>query len=786
MKAADILGLERVLEEVSKYALSERTKTLIMDIDLTLNLDVIKSDLDLTDEMKKVITKESDLPFDRVPEIYNDLKALRSEGQLVSTKFIYGVGVVLKLASSIYTFFYERSDIYRDLGEISSELEIFEDIEALIVKSVDEEGYVLDSASSELKSIRSKIKVTENRIRSKVKTVFDSYKYAGYCQNEELTIRDGRFVIPVKSQNRSKVKGVVRDESSTGNTLFIEPLESIEMNGELTRLYKDEHREIERIVRDISTQIFPFKNEIYTNVDLLTEFDTLYAKARYALKYRCSKVNVNSDNILNIYDGYHPILLMRHGYESTIPLNLEIGESYNTLIISGPNAGGKTVTMKTIGLMALMIRAGIQVPAREDSNIALFRRIFVDIGDEQSIENDLSTFSSQIKKLSKTLRVREKETLILLDEIGASTDPAEGSALSMAMLKEYTKRGFISVATTHQGVLKSFAHRNKGVKNGSMEFDRKTLSPTYRFRGGVPGSSYAFEISKRHGLPRYIIERAKKHLGEEKKNMENLISDLDSKITEYNRNLREVTATKNELKALKESYDKKYTDIKTKEKKILRDATKQGKEIISQANRSIENAIYEIKKSNAEKSVVKGIRKEIVTVSDKLDKSIDKFSSSSNKKNLPTPKAGMEVRVKNIGGWCLVNSVDRSGKKVSVSAGSLVMSIKVKDIIDLREAEDRSSISIDINMSEKSPFMGLKLDVRGKRGDDALMEVERYIDNLKQHNISKAEIVHGKGEGILGKIIQEQLSRTHGVKKFYFGRAGEGDYGVTIVELKDD
>ncbi|MBN1968222.1 MAG: endonuclease MutS2 [Candidatus Delongbacteria bacterium] len=785
MKAAEILGLPRVLEEVSKSALTSRGKWAINNLDLTENIDVVRSDLDLVDAMKRVITSEHELPFDQCPDITENLKALRSVDQFMDPIIIWGFGVVLRQASSIYSFFYSRKEIFPDLYEIAQELEPFEDVEEMIFRSVDHEGNVLDTASSELKSIRNRIKITENRIRDKVKHVFDSYKYAGYCQSEELTIRDGRFVIPVKAENRNKVKGVVRDESATGNTLFVEPLESIEMNGELGRLYKEEKREVDRIIRAITTELYPLKEELEINMDIITEFDVFYAKARYSLKYRCSKVHVNTDNIVNIYDGYHPILLIRHGYESTVPLNLEIGEKSNTLVISGPNAGGKTVTMKTTGLFCLMIRAGLHIPARDNSNIAIFRKIFADIGDEQSIDNDLSTFSSHIRKLSMTLKAKEKDTLILLDEIGASTDPAEGSALSMSILREYTKRGYITIATTHQGVLKTFAHKTKGVTNGSMEFDRANLSPTYRFRGGIPGSSYAFDISRRHGLPNYIIERAKKMLGDEKKSMEELILELDSQLTKYSTLVRENESLKQEATKLKDEYEKKYNEIKTNEKVILREAAKQGKEIINQANRSIENAIYEIKKNNADKETIKDVRKTIIEETTKLANNIEKMAPKEKKELALKPAKGLEVKLKNIGEWGVINSVESNGKRMSVSVGGLVLNINTKDIVDLRAPEvEKESVNVNFSSTAKAPFMGIRLDVRGKRGDDALMIVERYVDNLKQHNISKAEIVHGKGEGILGRLIQEQLRRTPGVKDVRFGNPGEGDYGVTLLELE--
>lgn len=775
------LGFDKVREKVKKMCVSSCGVEAIEELEFTDDIRVVMSDLELVSEMKRILTSEQAVPLHGFQDVYHALFSIKSDNQLLDPVEIFKIGRTLSVVTEMTDFIYNTKGKYPSITEICDELEPFEDIEAVITKSVDSEGYVLDSASSALKSIRNRITVTENRLRSKVKESFDVFKHAGYAREEEVTIRNGRLVIPVKSEHKGKVKGVVHDESASGNTVFIEPLESLQVNSELNKLYQEEKREVERIIRSIISQIFPFKNEMIENLNILTELDVIYAKAKYSIKYDCSHVKVNDKNIVNIYTGYHPLLLDKHNKADVVPLSVEMGEKYNTLVISGPNAGGKTVTLKTIGLYSLMIKAGMHVPCESHSNLAVFKNMFVDIGDEQSIESDLSTFSSHIEKISRTLKTKEKRTLILLDEIGAATDPAEGSALSMSILEDYTKRGFTCVVTTHQGILKSFAYRTEGIENGSMEFDKKTLSPTYRFRPAIPGSSYAFEISRRHGLPGYIIDRAKEHLGSEKQELETLISDLDEKITKYNTLLRGTKNTSKQLEELREHYDKKYLELKKNEKKILKEAAKRGEAVVAEANRMIENAIAEIRSSNADKDVIKKIRTEVMDKKEKFVKQA-KDNQEKTKKYTGELKEGLEIRVDGYSNWGIIRKISKNGKKVDITIGNFDMTVSREKILEAKLKKE-SNVSVTLNYTSADDFTGFTLDLRGYRGVDAIDELDKYLDNCKIKNLKSVEIVHGKGEGILARLVHEHLEKHPLVRRKSFGKAGYGDYGVTIVEL---
>jgi len=793
-----ILGFDKIREILIELATSVPGKNAIENLELSNDIRIILSDLDLVTEMKKILTSTS-FPIHGIHDVKDIVTSIIGENQSIEPSFLYKIGKTLTAARAISTFTFNKKDVFPDIYEICLDLMPFEDIEETITKSIDSDGEILDTASSELRRIRARFRSTENKIRSKMREVFESYKRAGYSRDEEITIRNGRLVLPIKAESRNRINGVIHDESSTGSTLFVEPIESLELNAELNRIRKDEYKEIDRIIKAIVASIFVVKEDILFNLELLVELDVLYAKAKFSIKYDCYQVNVNTKNIVNIYDGYHPLLVKNQGVENVVPLSLEIGEKYNTLVITGPNAGGKTVTLKTVGLFAMMIKAGMHIPAGSHSNIAIFNYIFADIGDDQSIENDLSTFSSHISKLSMILKKKNNDNLILLDEIGASTDPAEGSAISMAILKELTARKQISIATTHQGVLKSFAYKSKGINNGSMEFDRKNISPTYRFRPDIPGSSYAFEISSRHGLPGYIIKNAKQYLGSEKQNLETLISDLDEKITNYNTMLRKSTTTKNDMLELKEHYNKKFEDLKKKEKLILKDATQKGKDIISTANRMIEKTVKEIRSSKADKKVVKDLRLNIVKEDDKISRKLDTLKKDVKETTRNTEeidkkyytgeiKENLEVKLKNMNNWGVISNI--SGKnRIEVSIGSMVINVKKKDIEFLREAnnsDDSHNIEISFNLAEPDgdDIVGLRLDLRGMRGDAAVSKVEKYLDDCARKSFTTVEIVHGKGEGILDKLVSKVLDKSSLVKSKRYGKQGEGDYGVTVVEFK--
>lgn len=779
-----VLGFDQIREILADFAATEAGKEDIYDLEFTSDILIIKSDLDLVDEMKRVLTSGT-FPISASEDILPFLTEILSGDQYIDPEQLYELGVCLRVINKICKFGEVHKRDYQDITEIINEMCPQSELERVISKTVNSEGEILDTASSALKSIRNQITIQRNRIRSKVQDSFSAYKHAGYSRDEEVTIRNGRLVIPIKAENRSKIQGVVHDESASGNTVYVEPLEAIEANVKLSRLINDEREEINRILRSISGLIYAVKAQIVDSFELLTELDIIYAKARFAIKFDCNKVKVNTRNITNIYYGYHPILVNNHGKKAVVPLNLEIGEKFSTLVITGPNAGGKTVTLKTIGLFSLMLKAGMQVPCDSHSNLAIYSNIFADIGDNQSIENDLSTFSSNIRRISRIMGARNRKTLVLLDEIGASTDPAEGSALSMAILEEFTKRRYTSVATTHQGVLKSFAYKTKGIENGSMEFDRERIEPTYKFRPAIPGSSYAFEISKRHGLPTEIIKKASEYLGSEKENLEKLISDLDEKLTKYNQLVRSSENTNEKLKDLKEHYDKKFTELKKKEKKILKEAAMRGDAIIANANRLIENAVAEIRRVSADKTKVKQIRQNLVIEKDKiLDKHLKYNDKESAKKKFSGElEVGIEVRPDGFSSWGTITEVKSKGKEVVVAMGSMDLTVKKKKIIDARKPVKDNDVEVNFDYSTPDDFVGIRLDLRGMRGDAALAKLDKHLDNMKLQNISICEIVHGKGDGILDKLVNKYLEKHPLVKSRQYGKPGEGDYGVTIVEI---
>ncbi|NOR45302.1 MAG: endonuclease MutS2 [Candidatus Delongbacteria bacterium] len=774
-----VLGFDQIREKLRSYATSVKGKKEAAELELSEDIRVILSDMDLVTEMKKILSS-GNFPIHGVKDIDEAVAQLRSPDQLTEPVNLYNIASTLSVARKIYSFIYSKIDKYPSIFEICDELEVFEDVEERIFKAVSSDGEILDTASRELKSIRSKIVNAQNKLRKKTAQVFDQYTKDGYAREGEITYRNGRFVIPVKADKKNRVNGIVVDESATGNTVFVEPYESIEINSELENLHREERKELDRIIRALVSSVWDIKDEVLLNTEILAELDVIYSKAKFSIKYYCNHVKVNTKNIVNIYHGLHPLLVDSHGIKDVVALDLEIGEKFHSMIITGPNAGGKTVTLKTIGLLCMMARAGMHLPTQSNSNIGIFSEIFTDIGDGQSIENDLSTFSSHITKLSAVLRTKTNDTLVLLDEIGASTDPAEGASLSMAIISELTKRKFTTIATTHQGILKSYAYREKGVSNGSMEFDKKNISPTYKFRAGLPGSSYAFEISKRHGLPKYIIDKARVHLGKDKENLEGLISELDTKITNYNKMIRDSKSVNTQLKDLKDHYDKKFTELQKNEKKIMREAAKKAKEVIAQSNKMIENAVSEIKSNKADKEVVKKVREKIQKEEKKLN-ILNKDISDQKKSYDGELKVGMEVEIKNFSSTGIINEI--KGKNVEVAIGDINLRIKQDQIVSVIKGK-KEDISVSVTYTPTSDTAKLALDLRGKRGDEAIAMLEKHIESMVLNNLSFSEIIHGKGEGILSKLVNEYLAMNPHVKRKKFGEYGEGDYGVTVIELK--
>ncbi|MFQ5677007.1 MAG: endonuclease MutS2, partial [bacterium] len=689
----------------------------------------------------------------------------------------------------VRSYLHGRKGKYPHLWSVANTIESHRQLEKEIADKIDfQSNEVKDTASPTLNRLRKEINRAEQNSRKVIDKLFKTYAQRNYLQDDIVTLKDGRLAFPVKSQYKTSVKGLVHDQSATGATLFIEPLESIELNNEITRLQVEERREIERILRELTDHIRQDISGIARNVNALGQLDFVHAKALFAQKLNCAQPALNEQNYINIANGRHPLLtLHKENAETVVPLNLKLGNPENSLVITGPNAGGKTVALKTVGLFALMIQSGIPIPADPDTSMPVFDRLFVDIGDFQSIEQDLSTFTSHLQKMHEILMNANNRSLILIDEIGVGTDPDEGAALAVAFLEELTTRGCITIVTTHHGALKSFAYETPGVANGSMEFNIKTLQPVYKFRMGIPGSSYAIEIANRLGLSGKILDRSRELLGTEKNSLERLILDLEKKVQESQEFAEKLNLEKTRLEGLSKLYRERYEAIKKNERGLKEEALQESQQILAGANAALEQAIKTVREKQAERSAIAEAKQLIKTEKEKITRELKKLES------LPAEPNETEELKFEIGEWIFWEKQNASGQIVTAPDSSGTVQIQVEQfkfrvpITELKPAkvkagQQKPGGSVRIQTTDKSETLP-EIDLRGRRLEEAILEVDKFLDDALLAGWTQVRIIHGKGTGALRKGIAEFLKNHQRVMSKKMGAWNEGDMGVTIVEL---
>jgi DNA mismatch repair protein MutS2 len=588
-----------------------------------------------------------------------------------------------------------------------------------------------------------------------------------------------RIVLPVKVEHKRHVRGFVHSESATGQTVYIEPEETLELNNEILSLGFAEKREIEKILRTLTEKIGEHSFALKESLNAISEFDSVFARAKYSLEIIGAFPTFEEHRSFDIIDSRHPILVKKIGWQNTIPLNLKMNEN-TVVLITGPNAGGKTVTLKTMGLIVLLVQSGIHVPIHPDSNFHFFEKVLVDIGDAQSIEDDLSTFSSHLTNIKNILNNASAKTLVLLDEIGTGTDPAEGAAIATAVLISLRDKGTNVFATTHHGSLKVIANQTDKFQNASMEFDTEELKPTYKFNQGIPGSSYAFEVASRIGLNEDFIELAKKYLDTDKNKIEQFLVNLEKKSKDLRDQLNKLELENIRLKSLANLYQDKIEKLENQKKEILADTKEKAQQYLSDINKKIETAIKNIKESNAKKEVIKK-EKEVI-------ESVKKQAEITFKKEIPKTTVNIELKVgdyaaiKDTTTMGIIEEIDKTKNKALLTVGTLKIKAKYSDLIHAKKSEQdkvhyikNDSILNDISY---------RLDIRGKRADEAEYEIIRFLDNSNMNGLDRVEILHGKGTGALKLLVQQILKGYIHVKNYYYANIESGGDGVTIVEFK--
>ncbi len=627
------------------------------------------------------------------------------------------------------------------------------------------------------------MRLANEKVREKLNSMIRSTAYQKYLQEPIITIRNGRFVIPVKQEYRQQVPGLIHDQSSSGATLFIEPSAVVELGNEYKKLLAEEADEIERILTELTAMLAPYADEIREDLNIMGQIDLVFAKAKLSRELNAVMPRLNRNNYVRIVRGRHPLIPA----DKVVPIDIWIGRDYRSLIITGPNTGGKTVTLKIVGLFALMVQSGIFVPANEGSEFPVFEHIYADIGDEQSIEQSLSTFSSHMKNIVGILDKADENSLVLLDELGAGTDPIEGAALAMSILEELNDRHCICVSTTHYSEIKAFAMTHEGMENASMEFDIDRLCPTYRLYIGIPGKSNAFEISSRLGLPNSIIDKAKGFLKGEDVRFEDIISSAQSqhRIAEEERKMAEEARA--ELEKLRADAERERRKLDEDRNRLQAKAKEDAKRIVADTKREMEKLIVEIRSikdidRSAADRVIQAARDTLRATETAVNEK-EAIKKEDNTKPPKTVRAGDTVNIVTLDQKATVLSAPDSKGEVMVQAGVMKLNVKLKDIRLIEEKKAAAPTSGKFGLGAGKQ-VGLELDVRGMLVDEANIMVDRYLDDAYNAGLSEVNIIHGKGTGALRAGVQAFLKRHPLVKGYRMGSYGEGDAGVTVVTLK--
>ncbi|KAB7668041.1 endonuclease MutS2 [Bacillus sp. B1-b2] len=735
-----------------------------------------------TDEAAKVYRMRGSIPLDGIHDIRAHVRRSSIGGMLSPLELVH-IASTVHVSRQMKRFMEEfhAEEAVPILYTLTSSIVVLNEVEEQIKMAIDEQGVVLDSASDTLRTLRNQLRRNESRVREKLESMIRSSNAQKMLSDSIITIRNDRFVIPVKQEYRGNYGGIVHDQSASGQTLFIEPQVVVTLNNELQAIRVKEQQEIDRILLQLTGIVAQFEEELLHIVSILTELDFMFAKAKYAHRLKATKPTINNEGRIALLKAKHPLIPQ----DVVVANDVALGETYTSIVITGPNTGGKTVTLKTVGLCTLMAQAGLQIPALDGSEMAVFKAVYADIGDEQSIEQSLSTFSSHMVNIVKILEEVDQSSLVLFDELGAGTDPQEGAALAISILDEVNSRGARVIATTHYPELKAYGYNRKEVINASVEFDVETLSPTYRLLIGVPGRSNAFEISKRLGLNKSVIDVARSHVSAETNKIENMISSLEESRRQAEKNQEEANDYLKQAEMLHKDLQKQVMEYYEKKDSLQEKAKLEAKQIVENAKKEAEEVISELRKMQLEKHAeVK--EHELIDARKRLEDATPQIAIKKDKLPSKTNHAfqsGDEVKVLTFDqkGQLLERVSD---KEWQVQIGIMKMKVKEKDLEFIKAPKVVVETKPLATIKGKDYHVSLELDLRGERFENALARVEKYIDDSLLAGYPRVSIIHGKGTGALRTGVQEYLKNHRSVKKIRFGDAGEGGSGVTVVEFK--
>ncbi len=788
-KSLSTLEYNKIISRLVSFACSDGAKQILHKLEPMTDIDKINTALDYTNDALTRVYQKGSVDFSRIKDIRGSIARLKVGSSLNALELL-NISMLLECAARIKGYYEQRADSIQPLIDMLDPVTLLNNA---IKKCIISEDEISDDASANLRSIRRQKNIAADRIHTELNKILNSPSTRTYLQDYVITTRQGRFCLPVKAEYKSLMPGMVHDQSSTGSTVFIEPAAVVKLNNDIRELELKEQAEIEVILADLSAKAAEYTDSLLSNYEILTNLDCIFAKALLSRHFNCSRPVMNNKGIVNIKKGRHP-LIEPH---TVVPIDIYLGTDFNLLIITGPNTGGKTVSLKTVGLLTLMAQAGLNIPALEHSDIAVFDNIFADIGDEQSIEQSLSTFSSHMTNTVDILKKADSNSLILFDEIGAGTDPTEGAALAIAILDSLHRRNITTMATTHYSEIKMYALTTDGVENACCEFDVQSLRPTYRLLIGVPGKSNAFAISKKLGLSDNIINDASRRLDSEDIKFEDLVTDLEQSRVTIEREREELNEYKAQIAQLKSELTKKTERLDERTDNIIRKANEEAARILKDAKEYADKTINAMNKHGM---TVKELEKHRSAIREKMNKRQEKLKiepanniSEHKAHDISEFKVGMHVKVLTMNVIGTVSQIHKNKNQVTVLVGSLSTKMDIKNLAILKGYKDPAETSSKpkgaggsgkIKMS-KSSSVSSEINLLGYTVDEAIAVLDKYLDDAYIARIPQVRIVHGKGTGALRSGITSYLHGVPYIKEFRLGQIGEGAEGVTIVTFKD-
>ena len=811
------IGFDKIRQLLSEKCLSPLGKERIEQATFSDNYETIAQWLEQTDEFLRILKGEDEFPANFFFDVRYSLKRIRPEGTWLDEKELFDLKRSLQTINDIVRFLKPTEDEeikYPALTALAGEIMVFPRLVESIDTIIDKFGKIKDNASPTLARIRSEIASTLNGISRSLQSILRSAQTEGFVEKDVApTMRDGRLMIPVAPAFKRKIKGIVHDESASGKTVFIEPEVVVEANNRVRELESDERREIVRILTEFTDQVRPIAPDILNSYEFLADIDFIRAKALFADELQAIKPQFEDKRQMDWARAIHPLLylsLKKQG-KSVVPLDIELTEEKRILLISGPNAGGKSVCLKTVGLLQYMLQCGLLIPLHESSRTGLFSKIFIDIGDEQSIENDLSTYSSHLMNMKYFVKNCDERTILLIDEFGSGTEPQIGGAIAEALLDRFNRNGSFGVITTHYQNLKHFAEETDGIVNGAMLYDRHLMRPLFTLSIGNPGSSFAIEIARKIGLPEEVIADASEKVGADYINMDKYLQDIVRDKRYWENKRQNVRQQEKRLEEITARYEKELAAINQQRKEIILEAKNEAQRLLTESNARIENTIREIKEAQAEKEQTKLARQSLRDFSseisatqdenEKLAREMAKIKARNERKNKrqkeekpksfdkETIREGDLVRLK--GQTSAGNVLSISGKQAVVAFGMIKSTIKLEQLEKVSNNQIKKEIPKSTFISEKTQdemhekklHFKQEIDVRGMRGDEALQTVTYFIDDAIQVGASKVRILHGTGSGILRQLIRDYLSSVPGVRRYHDEHVQFGGAGITVVEL---